>query len=293
MARQQHRLPRPDKVSSTVAWSDPELQFWLRAWAHLENGRRSNLLDVGCGMGRIIAKLGRLFSNVVCLEPDATRIAAARKEARKAGSGLSLDRLRFVHQTFDLALSDVRRVYDAITCVQALQHLPSDQVLLWVAKMYRLLRPGGVAVVATTWSTSRKLTVEGLPSAPAVSRKRFDAAARGAEPGKLAVQWFSQKQLKQIFLQQGFRILEHSPFSWLDGSLPLSQFLIVTKNSTKAARRQLSDASAAAAPLPSPPMSTIPYSEQERLALAIQEASACATTRKQVAPCPAPPLRCI
>jgi ubiquinone/menaquinone biosynthesis C-methylase UbiE len=71
-------------------------------------GRR--ILEVGCGDGRLTRQFAHLASSVVAIEPDAARIALARRLAASEGiSNVSFrvgsaERVRLSGDPFDVAL---------------------------------------------------------------------------------------------------------------------------------------------------------------------------------------------
>lgn len=57
----------------------------LREWGAEQLVRGKRVLDLGCGDGRFAIGVAPFASSVEGLDPDAEAIAAARKNARKAG----------------------------------------------------------------------------------------------------------------------------------------------------------------------------------------------------------------
>jgi SAM-dependent methyltransferase len=107
--------------------------------AQLELGSSSRLLDVGCGSGGPALHLARLTGcRVVGVELDNGAVASANQTAGKAGLE---DRATFVQADAGGALPFEDGGFDAIICIDAINHLPSRERVLtdWA----RLLRPGG------------------------------------------------------------------------------------------------------------------------------------------------------
>lgn len=91
------------------------------------------LLDVGCGTGYLAASLALSGYDVVGVEPDVAARAFARKrlpEVVEAGA-------------YPLPFSDAS--FDVVIATDVLEHVPDDQAA--VREMFRVLRPGGLAVV--------------------------------------------------------------------------------------------------------------------------------------------------
>lgn len=131
------------------------------------------ILDAGCGTGGLIRRLEKRHANWqwtgIDLEPLACELAQARCGAKIIQG--SLGALPFKANTFH-----------AVVCSDVLYHLDDDVAAL--RELYRVLRPGGVAVInvpAHRWLWSyHDVTVHG--------RRRYDRA-----------------ELKDKFLATGFK----------------------------------------------------------------------------------------
>ena len=91
----------------------------------------ASALDVGCGEGRLAARLAAVSGDVVGIDPDAGSIDAA---GRTAPASVELIRDDFLAHDFG------GRSFDFITAVASLHHMPLADAL---RKMSLLLRPGG------------------------------------------------------------------------------------------------------------------------------------------------------
>jgi SAM-dependent methyltransferase len=107
------------------------------AWLVL--GPSSQLLDVACGSGGPALHLARLTGcEVVGVELYTEAVAAGNQMAREAGLEAHA---RFVEGDASQPLPFENRAFDAILCVDAINHLPDRPRVL--ADWARLLRPGG------------------------------------------------------------------------------------------------------------------------------------------------------
>eukprot|EP00322_Chrysochromulina_rotalis_P027969 CAMPEP_0115862098 /NCGR_PEP_ID=MMETSP0287-20121206/18000_1 /TAXON_ID=412157 /ORGANISM="Chrysochromulina rotalis, Strain UIO044" /LENGTH=335 /DNA_ID=CAMNT_0003316507 /DNA_START=1 /DNA_END=1008 /DNA_ORIENTATION=+ len=262
MAGHSHMLALPASVNSStrepepLAWSDPELHLWQRAYAHLQHsgnatvqGRPTRMLDVGCGEGRITLKFRRLFGESVCLEADASRMATAtRRITREYTPG----GVRFAQQGFEEFEGAAPGSIDAITCVHVLQHIAAAAPAMWLKKMYKLLRPGGIVVLASTYTRGAgRLTLEnGLPLSP----ERFDAYVHGAAQGHLAVRYWNPNEFVTLVRASGFAVVEHNPFSMRDLEWQ-SQYVVAVKDEHGGFHTSA---------LPDPPLDRIFYSATDR-----------------------------
>lgn len=114
----------------------------LRSRSKLECWSGASVLDLGCGNGAIAKTFAELGASVTGIEYDAGRVKAMASAPLNfrlvAGDGHSLP---FEHRSFDfVVLADV------------LEHVKGAPRVL--AKVARVLRPGGVAYVGTTNRTS-------------------------------------------------------------------------------------------------------------------------------------------
>jgi MoaA/NifB/PqqE/SkfB family radical SAM enzyme/SAM-dependent methyltransferase len=97
----------------------------------------ASLLDVGCGTGRLTAKLAAKAAHVTALDASVGMIEAARARLGDHGN-VKLEK----GSLFDSVLSD--RTFDAIVLSETFHHLPRHGAL---EKLKSLLAPGGVLLI--------------------------------------------------------------------------------------------------------------------------------------------------
>jgi ubiquinone/menaquinone biosynthesis C-methylase UbiE len=112
------------------------------ALARVEDGQR--VLDVGCATGNLLRTLGRRHPRVELtgVDPDPAALARARSKARRAGLDIRLDR-GFAQ---DLPYPDAS--FDRVFSSLMLHHLDSQAKDALLAEVRRVLRPGGLLVLA-------------------------------------------------------------------------------------------------------------------------------------------------
>ena len=97
--------------------------------------RIGRLLDVGCGMGELLARLGKRASVAVGVDISPGMVRALGKR-RPRVIVADADRLPFADGSFDCVVS-----------VTLLQNMPDPRRT--VAEMKRVVRPGGLVIVTT------------------------------------------------------------------------------------------------------------------------------------------------
>ena len=151
-------------------------------------GRRA--LDVGCGDGLLVARLARVCEEVTGIDTDV--VALARARARLAGLDTATVRQADVLDAGCAPLG----VFDTVTCVAVLHHLPLERGLDRLAALAALVAPGGRLLViglaanrgATDWLLSG-LSVVPVRAASCLHRETRDIGVRTAAP---------QQSLRQI-----------------------------------------------------------------------------------------------
>jgi SAM-dependent methyltransferase len=120
-----------------TGWLTAEEQDLFLGWLHLS--RSSQLLDLACGSGRptlrIAQKTGCHVSGVD-LHDEA--VASAKASARELGYE---GRTKFYQGNAAERLSFANASFDAVTCIDAINHLPNRLRVL--EEWRRVLKPGG------------------------------------------------------------------------------------------------------------------------------------------------------
>ena len=134
-------LPPFERAYATVRFSI--LRSKLLSVMDLLLPEEGRILDVGCGFGLFAAYFAQTQPRrtIVGIDPDARRVAMARKVAAK----LQLDGLEFM--AADARDADVRGPFDAAYVLDVMHHVPKDDQRALLARLGDLLAPGGVLVL--------------------------------------------------------------------------------------------------------------------------------------------------
>lgn len=168
------------------------------------------LLDIGCGLGRIIGLVGRRGGSIVGLEPDATRFRechAAFHDGRRVHvlRTTSTDyRRRHPHATFDL-----------IVVSMVIQHVSTATCDGILADVAGLLAPDGLAVIATTQQDEERFTFQGDQTPRSAADFDRYAADSGAQSWGIPVRQFSRASFHDALHRGGLEVVRWGQFSYL------------------------------------------------------------------------------
>jgi SAM-dependent methyltransferase len=146
------------------------LDRWLRRFGV----RRERCLDVGCGTGAWLEELAARFTHAEGIDLSAEMVASAR--ARLAAHGIANARVAHVGIA-DLPAAAERDRYDLIFVGGVLMYLDDDALADVLARLRRLLAPGGVLLLRESTYTGRTRYRD-----KPLSRGLFGDAARATRP---------------------------------------------------------------------------------------------------------------
>jgi ubiquinone/menaquinone biosynthesis C-methylase UbiE len=156
----------------------------------LGDARRGKLLDVACGPGVVTAELAPDASTVVAF--DATEPMLEKAKARCAKAGLGNVEFRS-GDAENLPFDD--EAFDGVVTRLAIHHFANPQRAL--DQMFRVLRPGGTAVI-----------VDAVSSEDKSEAKLHNAIERLRDPSH--VRMLPASELDNGVSRAGFRIVEHA-----------------------------------------------------------------------------------
>ena len=161
------------------------------------------LLDLGCGMGRLIGTFLPHVDEIVAAEPDKGRFAAAKV----AGAASSL-KYRKPVKVINGDASAVESTYDIVLSSHVLQHIPTWMAAELMGAMSNFVEPGGLLILTTThtagekdlffreeWQDKKRLST-------AIDVEQFHTAYE--EEGVLPVRMFSAETIRKMAEDAGF-----------------------------------------------------------------------------------------
>ncbi len=119
----------------------PEFEYFK---GYLQKGQ--DVLDIGCGNGRLLAMLKEFEPNYLGIDNSANLVLEAQKKWPK-----------YDFETMDiLDLSKLKNKYDIVLLVATLHHIPSSKLRLQALQnAYSVLKPGG-KLLMTNWNLLQK-----------------------------------------------------------------------------------------------------------------------------------------
>lgn len=133
-AEYDERIPGFTELDET--FSDTEISYVLDRL-----GRDDNVLDIGCGTGRLTIPLARHVRSVTGLDISQAMLDEAARKARAAGHEVSFRQGDMANLPFE------SESFDAVVSILALMHVPPEDRQRVFAEIRRVLRPGGVLVI--------------------------------------------------------------------------------------------------------------------------------------------------
>jgi len=159
---------------------------------------RTKIIEVGAGDGQLTRKIADVFTDASIIACDLSdkQNEMARQTLASYGKRITVQK----EDAENLTLSD--KSVDAVFCCEVLEHVEKPEQA--IAQLYRILQPGGYALVSVPW--------EPLWRVLNLARGKY-IADLGNTPGHL--NHFSRASFKKLATDAGFSILkEHHPFPW-------------------------------------------------------------------------------
>ena len=146
--------------NAIVAWSHRRRFALARELASA--GAGGALLDYGCGDGTFVALAHDLFRETVATDIDVEQLRDCRARLH------ALSHIRFA-SIEALREADFHACFDAVVCMEVLEHCPADIQPQVLADLDRAVRPHGVVVISVPIETGATLAVKQLVRAAAAA----------------------------------------------------------------------------------------------------------------------------
>ena len=157
------RLTETNELAAVLSYSLPEylnaaysrweIESVLRGLPPLEG---LEVVDVGCGIGRLTVPLAREKARVTSFDNSAAMLDACRRHVEEAGLGAFVTYRKGSAASLPFAAAS----FDVVACVGVLEHLPPDIRTSAVAELMRVVRHSGSIVLVVNNAKSRFLTRE-------------------------------------------------------------------------------------------------------------------------------------
>ena len=165
-----------DKLTDALITQNFDGAYWARGEARLleaarayisrkfghEEQKKLRMLDLGCGMGRLIPDFAALYGSVLGLEPDAERSGQARDFLEHLG----VKNAEVFHGSLEEYLWEQKEapVFDVVLCSHVFQHISHETVFSILRDLGRCTGEKTVFLFTTTYTWGRKTTIPPSPS---------------------------------------------------------------------------------------------------------------------------------
>ena len=189
---------------------DPEEEYLelVKLLATCQAGGR--LLDIGCGLGRIIGLVGERCRTIVGLEPDATRFQACHAAWHDG------------HRTHILRTTSTdyrgrhpHAAFDLVVVSMVIQHVATTTCDRILADVGELLAPDGLGVIATTQQEVERFTFQGDQTNRSVAAFDRYADSSDAQRWGIPVRQFSRDSFLDAVRRAGLEVVRWGQFSYL------------------------------------------------------------------------------
>jgi cyclopropane fatty-acyl-phospholipid synthase-like methyltransferase len=189
---------------------DPEEQYFSLLELVTQCRPSARLLDIGCGLGRVISLVKDNVQSIVGLEPDRARFSECHAAHH---NGDSLEILNCTSTEFKTVHPD--RKFDIIIVSMVIQHVSTDTCAQILRDVHELLSTDGVAIIATTQQDTERFTFARSQSDK--SREEYDRYAEDCnnQTWGIPVRQFSRTSFLAALQEAGFRAIHWGQFSYI------------------------------------------------------------------------------
>jgi SAM-dependent methyltransferase len=213
--------------------NEPYPGYWRRSEEYaLQKGERivgdphrKRLLDLGCGMGRMLRRFAPRFKEVTGIEPDRQRASHAFALVEQAG----LENVRVVNGQLT-SCCDREKAFDVVLCSHVLQHVSVSMAREIIRNISVNLAPDGILILLTTRTrqesdifTISSLSVRGV-SSRSIGKEEFSHFSQ-VPVGHLPVRLFCEDSLRDL-VSARFRVETILPYRFLSSRRWIDSFVL-------------------------------------------------------------------
>lgn len=206
----------------TVAWNrnftsrcgdgsgDPEEEYIATLELVATCRPKARLLDIGCGLGRIVGLLRHQVDSIVGLEPDPQRFAES------CASFHDGTRIKILNCSSDRYLTDnPGQTFDIVVVSMVIQHVPTATCDRILADVRALLAADGVGIIATTQQEIERFTRQ--HDQASLDRHTYDryAAESDSQDKGIPVRQFSRDSFQAALERSGLEVVRWAQFSYI------------------------------------------------------------------------------
>jgi len=196
-------------------WAESEENLFpqiLEAVNSIEGER--NMLDLGCGLGRLFPVFAPHMNRIQALEPDAQRYDEAVKSAAPFDGKIDV-------KLGDLsALDNDMQRFHVVLMSHILQHIKEESIVEILEKLEEKTEKDALLFVTTTYTDNsedlyfKEFWSEGVRANVPVDKAGFEAAFD--EDGTLPVHMFTEETVKALFERHGFEQIHRQYYHYDD-----------------------------------------------------------------------------
>jgi SAM-dependent methyltransferase len=216
--KRQNFAPNAEAFYASGEQDAMRLAVWLDRNG-VDPSKFETCLELGCGAGRVTPWLARRFHRVLACDISLPHIGLTTAHVGKQG----LRNVEFVH-TPRIQVFDTLPAVDVVFSIIVLQHNPPPIIYALLARVFRRLRPGGVALFQVpTYAQGYQFDIEAYLSAP--------------EDRRIEMHLIPQRSVFELADSENCSVLEVEPDLCVGNPNWLSNTFLVMKRRSWAFRR--------------------------------------------------------
>lgn len=186
-------------------WDKTRQNLWPELLSEIEKYiiPKSKILDLGCGNGRLIKDINKFEIDYTGIDISDALIKIAREKYDEHSFPkiklATFDGLALNNKTNTANVNFDNETFDQVISIAVLHHLPPAKVIDWLKEANRVTKSGSINIF-TTWN---------------LSESNYDLNENGDavigfihHKNTRYVHYYNHSEIKDIFTQSGFEILE-------------------------------------------------------------------------------------